>query len=150
MTGRGSAHPTMHKGTRMTMLSAAITKRAVLAGLSTAVLTMTQAMPVCSADGAAASRGVAKHGAADYATYCAPCHGARGDGRGPMAALLDPKPARHSDAAYMRALSNEYMFRLIREGGRAAGKSPMMAAWRGVLSKQQTWDLIAYIRSLAE
>ena len=25
------------------------------------------------------------------------------------------------------------------------GLSPMMAAWGGVLSEQQTWDVIAYI-----
>jgi mono/diheme cytochrome c family protein len=89
-------------------------------------------------------------GAALYATNCSTCHGARGAGDGPAAAALDPKPAHHSDGAYMNALSNEHLFKVIKEGGVATGKSPMMAPWGGMLSDAQIWDLVAFVRSLAE
>lgn len=72
-----------------------------------------------------------------------------GDGDGPMSALLDPKPARHSDAAAMSALSDETLFRVIKDGGPAVGKSPQMAAWGDRLSDETIRDLVAYVRSLA-
>ena len=89
-------------------------------------------------------------GAAAYASYCASCHGARGDGDGPVAAALDPRPAKHSDGATMNALSDEYLFRVIKEGGPAVGKSQLMGAWGGSLSDAQIRDVVAYIRSLAD
>ncbi len=88
-------------------------------------------------------------GETDYATYCAPCHGASGYGDGPMSALLEPKPARHSDANLMSALSDEELFRVIKDGGPAVGKSPQMAAWGDRLSDESIHDLVAYVRSLA-
>lgn len=107
-------------------------------------LTMLMLMLVSGDAGAKGSRAES-----DYATYCSPCHGAQGNGHGPMAALLDPKPARHGDTAYMNTLSDDYMYRMISDGGPAFGKSPMMAPWKGILSSQQIRDLVAYIRSLA-
>ena len=89
-------------------------------------------------------------GRRDYALYCASCHGAAGDGDGPLAAALDPRPARHSDAEYMAGLSDADLFRVIQEGGAALGKSPLMAAWGGTLSEAQIKDLVAFIRTLAE
>ena len=91
----------------------------------------------------------ADRGAGSYATYCASCHGPRGNADGPAAASLNPPPARHSDAAYMDALSDEYLFRVIQEGGAAVGKSPLMAPWSGVLSDHQIRDVVAFIRELA-
>jgi cytochrome c553 len=67
-----------------------------------------------------------------------------------LAASLEPKPARHSDGAYMNALSNEYLFRVIKEGGAAVGKSPLMAPWAGALSDAQIRDVVAFVRSLAQ
>jgi len=98
----------------------------------------------------AGAYGVAARGRSDYATYCAPCHGPRGDGDGPLARMLVPKPARHSDAALMNALSDEYLFRLLKEGGPAQGKSALMGAWGKVLGEQQIRDLVAFLRSLPE
>lgn len=98
---------------------------------------------------AAVGGGDAARGAALYATYCATCHGPRGEGDGPAAAGLDPKPARHSDAAYMGSLSDEHLFRVIKEGGAAVGKSPLMPPWGGSLSDAQIHDLVAFTRSLS-
>jgi mono/diheme cytochrome c family protein len=89
-------------------------------------------------------------GAAHYQTLCASCHGPRGAGDGPAGQGLDPRPARHGDGAYMNALSNEHLFKVIKEGGAAVGKSPMMAPWGGALSDDQIRDVVAFVRSLAE
>jgi protein SCO1/2 len=91
----------------------------------------------------------AERGRVDYLTYCASCHGAKGDGDGPLAAMLEPKPAHHTDAARMSALSDEYLFRLLKEGGPALGRSPLMNAWGRNLSDAQIHDLIAYLRVLS-
>ena len=50
----------------------------------------------------------------------------------------------------MNTVSDEYLFAVIADGGAAVGKSPEMAAWRGTLADAQIWDLIAFIRSLAD
>ena len=92
----------------------------------------------------------ASRGAALYATNCSTCHGPGGDGDGPAAAALVPKPAKHSDGAYMNALTNEHLFKVIKEGGAAVGKSPLMAPWGGTLNDAQIWDLVAFVRSLAK
>ena len=101
---------------------------------------------------AAAATGTpdAANGEQLYVTYCSSCHGARGAGDGPVAAGLDPKPAKHSDGAYMNALTNAHLFKITKEGGPAVGKSPMMAPWGGTLSDEQIWDVVAFMRSLAQ
>jgi mono/diheme cytochrome c family protein len=88
-------------------------------------------------------------GATHYATLCASCHGVRGAGDGPAGQGLDPKPRRHDDGAYMNALSNEHLFQVIKEGGAAVGKSPLMAPWGGALSDDQIRDVVAFVRTLA-
>ncbi len=92
----------------------------------------------------------AARGATHYATYCASCHGPAGAGDGPVSAGLNPKPAKHSDAAYMGALTDEYLFQVVKEGGAAVGKSPLMAAWGGTLSDADIHDVVAFMRTLAE
>jgi mono/diheme cytochrome c family protein len=67
-----------------------------------------------------------------------------------MAQALDPKPARHSDGAYMNGLSDDYLVRVIRDGGASVGKSPLMAPWGGALNEGQILDVVAYIRTLAD
>jgi mono/diheme cytochrome c family protein len=89
-------------------------------------------------------------GATHYQTLCASCHGPRGAGDGPAGQALDPRPAHHDDGPYMNALSNEHLFRVIKEGGAAVGKSPMMAPWGGALSDDQIRDVVAFIRTLAD
>jgi len=87
-------------------------------------------------------------GAQLYGTYCASCHGAQGAGDGPVSAGLNPKPAAHDDDAYMSTLSDEHIFKVIKEGGTAVGKSALMAPWGGTLSDEQIWDVVAFVRTL--
>jgi mono/diheme cytochrome c family protein len=109
------------------------------------------AAPAAAAPGAAHTPGSADpaRGAAIYAQSCTNCHGPRGAGDGPLAASLDPKPAHHNDGAYMNALSNEHLFKVVKEGGASVGKSPLMAPWGGMLSDAQIWDVVAFVRTLA-
>lgn len=109
------------------------------------------AEPEAAAPGAAVDLSAAdvEAGKADYQLYCATCHGAAGAGDGPLAPTLDPKPAHHNDGSYMNPLSNEHLFKVIKEGGQAVGKSAMMAPWGGTLSDAQIVDVIAFIRTLA-
>lgn len=91
-----------------------------------------------------------KAGETQYKTFCESCHGPGGNGEGPAAAALNPKPAKHNDGGYMNALTNEHLKKVISEGGAAVGKSPLMAPWGGVLNEQQVMDVVAYVRTLAD
>lgn len=95
----------------------------------------------------AEDKGNAAEGKTQYENICAACHGPGGKGDGVASAALDPKPRDLSDAAYVSTLSNEHLYKVISEGGASVGLSPMMAAWGGVLSEQQTWDVIAFIHT---
>ncbi len=81
-----------------------------------------------------------------FQANCAACHGPEGKGNGPAAAALDPKPRNLSDADYVSTLSNEHLVKVITEGGASVGKSPMMAAWGGILSENDILNVIAYVR----
>ena len=84
-----------------------------------------------------------------YEQYCALCHGPQGKGDGSLSANLDPKPRNHTDGAYMNALTDAHLLKVVGEGGAAAGLSPIMPAWKGILSAQQIQDVVAFVRTLA-
>jgi mono/diheme cytochrome c family protein len=111
-----------------------------------------EAKPPPKNDPAPAAAGLAdpEAGRADYQLVCAACHGPTGDGDGPVAQSLEPKPARHSDGAYMNPLTDDYLFQIIKFGGQRVGKSALMAPWGGALSDQQIENVIAFIRTLAD
>ena len=85
-----------------------------------------------------------------YGANCSSCHGARGQGDGPLSAGLQPTPAKHADGVYMNALSNDHIYKVISEGGAAVGKSSMMAPWGSSLSDNEINSLIVFIRTLAD
>jgi protein SCO1/2 len=94
--------------------------------------------------------GDARRGRELYATYCVACHGERGRGDGPLSASLSPRPPRHDDASHMDTLPDDYLLRLLREGGAAVGKSPLMGPWGRTFSEAQLRDLVAHLRTLAD
>jgi mono/diheme cytochrome c family protein len=93
-------------------------------------------------------RGDATAGARIYGQFCATCHGAGGKGDGPLS-QIEPKPADHTDSAYMGSLSDQHLYKVISQGGASVGKSPLMAPWGGVLTDPQIRDLIAQLRALS-
>ena len=102
------------------------------------------AEPTAATPGDAVARG-----AVHYKMLCATCHGEDGCTPGPGAAGLNPQPAKHCDGNYMNKLSDDHIFKVIKEGGASVGKSPLMVAWGGALTDDQIHDVVAYVRSLA-
>jgi mono/diheme cytochrome c family protein len=78
---------------------------------------------------------------------CAMCHGTGGKGDGPTSQSLQPKPADLT--VVVKDKSDAYLTKLITEGGPSVGKSPLMPAYKGILSEKQIESVIQYVRGLA-
>jgi len=61
-----------------------------------------------------------------YQTRCSPCHGAAGHGDGPAAPNLIPRPRDFHDPSWQKDATDEGIETILRRGGSAVGKSPMM------------------------
>jgi mono/diheme cytochrome c family protein len=84
----------------------------------------------------------AADGADVFHDFCETCHGPQGHGDGPAGQSLDPKP---KDLAALQAVAgDDYLFWRIAEG--KPGSS--MVGWRGILSDEQIWQAIVFIRTL--
>jgi mono/diheme cytochrome c family protein len=81
-----------------------------------------------------------------YELNCVTCHGDTGAGDGPAGASLDPKPANLSKV--LATVQDDFVFWVVNEGGAPAGLSPSMASYKGVLSEDEIWQVVAYIRTL--
>lgn len=75
---------------------------------------------------------------------CAMCHGEQGDGKGFMGAALVPPPRNFTCGAMMKDISDGQLFWIIKNGSPGTG----MMSFAG-LPDEQAWQLIHYIRSLA-
>ena len=115
-------------------------------GIFTIVLFLASLAPLL---GLAQTKGDPKAGKAKYDANCVGCHGATGKGDGAAAAALNPKPQDHTDGKVMNALSDKYLFDIIKDGGAAMKKAAFMPASNKKLTDQEIWDVVAYIRSLA-
>jgi len=111
---------------------------------SISLMAATAALFMVSAQAHAAD---AEAGKAKFQQLCAVCHGPAGAGDGPAAAGLNPKPRKFNDAEWQATVEDDYLRKIIAEGGPAVGKSPMMTAQRG-LKDEELDNLIAFIRSL--
>lgn len=89
-----------------------------------------------------------RDGAGLYATYCAACHGTRGDGDGPNAGSLPVRPTPHSSADYMRHRSDDALYDAIAAGGRIMGRSPLMPPYGETLTPLEIRSLVAHLREL--
>ena len=79
-----------------------------------------------------------------FQTNCSMCHGSQGHGDGPASGSLDPKP--RNLAVMQESAADDYLFWRISEG--KPGTS--MVAWKGILSEEQIWQAVSFIRSLEE
>jgi mono/diheme cytochrome c family protein len=84
----------------------------------------------------------ASRGAEVFKTDCEMCHGPQGHGDGPAGQALDPRP-RNLAELQSRA-GDDFLFWRIREG--KPGTS--MVAWKGILTDEQIWGVISFIRTL--
>lgn len=78
-----------------------------------------------------------------YHAHCAVCHGPQGRGDGPAAASLVPRPADLRRAARM---ADPLLFARITDG--LPGTA--MPAFRDVLTEEERWHVVNFLRSLAE
>lgn len=87
-------------------------------------------------------------GEALYAERCASCHGPEGAGDGPAAGGLDPKPANLQTE--LADLPDDYVFWRIMDGGAMAPFNSSMPAQKGILTDDQVWQIVSYLRTLAQ
>ncbi|MCC7117447.1 MAG: c-type cytochrome [Anaerolineales bacterium] len=77
-----------------------------------------------------------------FQTNCASCHGPQGHGDGPAGAALDPKPRNLS--SFAPGVADDYLFWRISTGVPDTAMPP----WAGVLTDEQIWQAIAFVRTL--
>ncbi len=77
-----------------------------------------------------------------YQTNGVPCHGETGHGEGPAGQALDPKP--RNLAEFQSKVGDDYLYWRISTGVDGTA----MVSWRGALTDEQIWQVIAYIRTL--
>jgi cytochrome c553 len=87
---------------------------------------------------------------ANYTTFCAKCHGDGGKGNGSGAATLATKPRDFTDCARMAKESDDTLFKVIKDGGKANGFSGDMQAWNNAFEDPEIKDLVAYIRTFCK
>ena len=88
-------------------------------------------------------------GKVTYEKACSMCHGMTGKGDGSTAGALNPRPRNHTDGQYMNTLTDDYLFKVIKEGGVSVGKSALMPAWGAQIEDEDIHNVIAYVRTLA-
>ncbi|MCP4422649.1 MAG: c-type cytochrome [Chloroflexi bacterium] len=82
---------------------------------------------------------------------CNLCHGALLEGNGYFSPGLTPKPVNLTDPVLMNLpfITDAYLYWRISEGGAQPPFLSAMPAWRDLLSEEERWQLVSYIRSQA-
>ncbi len=91
-----------------------------------------------SASGKAAS---AKRGAKLFKTRCMVCHGTQGKGDGIGGKALSPKPQNLTSKMVQSQSDGELFWKITN------GRNDMIK-WGPILSKEQRWDAVNYVRTL--
>lgn len=73
-----------------------------------------------------------------YEKKCAACHSVNGDGKGPMAARINPKPTTFHEHHQMEMTGGEFFWKILT--GRGA-----MPSYKKELTEEQIWLVINYI-----
>ncbi|MCP4326932.1 MAG: cytochrome c [Alphaproteobacteria bacterium] len=85
-----------------------------------------------------------------YYVYCITCHGWGLQGDGPSAMEIEPRPRILTEGDYMNQKSNLQLFSVIKGGGEAVNLSSSMPAWGNFLQDQDIWNVVAWIRMMAD
>ena len=81
-------------------------------------------------------------GADIFKNNCIACHGSQGHGDGPASTALDPAPKNLPELSAIAA--DDYLFWRISTGKEGTA----MVAWKGVLTDEQIWQVVSFIRTL--
>lgn len=93
----------------------------------------------------------AKETATDnYKLYCVQCHGTKGTGKGINAPFLSVAPRNHASAKDMGELSDDNVFKAIKSGGEAVGKSTQMPSWGAVMTDDEIKDMVKHLRVMCK
>lgn len=76
-----------------------------------------------------------------YMTTCITCHGKKGDGKGPRAYFINPKPRNFLDSASRASLNRPVIYAATTMGKTGSE----MPAWSKVLSKQEIADVSEFV-----
>jgi DMSO reductase family type II enzyme heme b subunit len=96
------------------------------------------------------AQGDANAGKPVYELKCAGCHGVKGDGKGPAAELLLPKPRDFTAGIYKirttvnKTPTDQDIFKIITDGMPGTSMPP----W-SVLPEKERWNVVAYIKTFA-
>ncbi len=98
--------------------------------------------------------GTAAKGKEIYDKRCTWCHGAEGDGGGAAKDFLNPPPRDFTSGNYKiksssfedMVPSDDDVYRMIRDGMPGTA----MPGWKDLLSEQEMWDLVAYVKTFAQ
>ncbi|OWW22697.1 c-type cytochrome [Noviherbaspirillum denitrificans] len=86
-------------------------------------------------------KGDAMKGAAFFMSNCSTCHGATGDGRGPRAYFINPKPRNFLHEASRADLNRPAIFKAVNEGKLGTE----MPAWGKVMTEQEVADVTEFV-----
>jgi mono/diheme cytochrome c family protein len=106
------------------------------------IATAIAATSVAAADLAAAKK--------NFSLFCASCHGETGHTDGFAAARLPDKQRDFSNCAAMKKFSDQTLFKVIKEGGAAAGMSSAMPPGEDLFKDNEVKDLVSYLRSFCK
>jgi len=81
-----------------------------------------------------------------YETNCVSCHGETGLGDGPAGASLSPKPGNLQEVAANDTVDRIYW--RVSEGGMMEPFNSSMPAWKGVLSEDERWQVVSFVKTL--
>jgi len=94
--------------------------------------------------------------ASSYTDTCAKCHGPAGKGAGPKAAELKDKDGKPvaigdlSDCAKMSKVTDDDLFKELKEGGASVGKSKFMTPYGDAMEDDEIKAMVAYVRTLCK
>lgn len=97
--------------------------------------------------GASARVAYADDARALYDKNCTNCHGPNGKGDGPAGKILKPPPTDLSVSA--KTASDADLAKVIKEGGKAVGKSAVMPAYGAKLTDDQIKELVQLVKGFA-
>jgi len=83
----------------------------------------------------------AKRGAKLFKTRCMVCHGSQGEGDGIGGKALNPKPQNLTLAKVQSQTDGEIFWKITN------GRNDMIK-WGPILSEDQRWDVVNYVRTL--
>jgi mono/diheme cytochrome c family protein len=85
--------------------------------------------------------GNAAKGEKAYMANCATCHGAKGDGKGPRAYFINPKPRNFIDPGFSKSFNRPAIFTAVSQGRLGAE----MPAWSKVMTDQEIADVSEFV-----